>query len=212
MALALNNMRPPPIENMANSQHALDTMYFEILFNYDINAPTEANAWDSKAHFIFIFRHMEFLEIDVKNIFTSLLHMVAFIRTRKVQKGKILDMAELQGFGKVVWNFILFIYEADWDFIPINDQNISFRNAVINNLTLKALKSTIGMSSSKSKGKVVESVKLLSPIPVYSPKEILEKSKFFGKNKKSMKTVNTNVRKLYAQVTSSNVSDYQSLR
>jgi len=88
MALVLNNMRPSLIENMANSQHVLDTMYFEILINYDINAPTEANAWDSEAHFISIFGHMEFLEIDVKNIFTSLLYMVDFIRTRKVQKGK----------------------------------------------------------------------------------------------------------------------------
>jgi len=88
-------------------------MYFEILINYDINASTEANAWDSKAHFISIFGHMEFLEIDVKNIFTSLLHIVDFIRTRRVQKGKILDMAELQGFGKVVWSFISFIYEVD---------------------------------------------------------------------------------------------------
>ena len=44
MALALNNMRPPPIENMANSQYALDVMHFEIPINYNINAPTEANA------------------------------------------------------------------------------------------------------------------------------------------------------------------------
>jgi len=43
------------------------------------------------------------------------------------------------------------------------------------------------MSSSKSKGKVAEIVKLLSLIPVRSPKKILEKSKFFGKGKKSMK-------------------------
>ena len=44
MALALNNMRPLPIENMANSQYALDVMHFEIPINYNINAPTEANA------------------------------------------------------------------------------------------------------------------------------------------------------------------------
>ena len=60
------------------------------------------------------------------------------------------------------------------------------------------MKSTIGMSSKKSKDKVAEIIKLSSPISVHSPKEILEKSKFFGKGKKFMKTVNTNVRKLYA--------------
>ena len=54
------------------------------------------------------------------------------------------------------------------------------------------------MSSKKSKDKVAEIIKLSSPISVHSPKEILEKSKFFGKGKNFMKTVNTNVRKLYA--------------
>ena len=33
MALAPNNMRPPSIENMTNSQYALDTMHFEIPIN-----------------------------------------------------------------------------------------------------------------------------------------------------------------------------------
>ena len=106
----------------------------------------------------------------------------------------------------------MFIYEVDWDFIPINDQNISFRNVVVNNLTPKASKSTIGTSSSKLKDKVVEIVKLSPPIPVCLPKKILEKSKFFGKGNKSTKTVNTNVRKLYAQATSSNVSDILKLK
>jgi len=124
--------------------------------------------------------------------------MADFIRTRKVQQGKISDMAKLQGFDKAAWSFISSIYEAGWDSIPINDQNISFKNVVINNLISKALKSTIGISSSKSKGKVAEIVKLSSFIPAYLFKKILEKSKFFGKGNKSTKTVNTNVRKPYA--------------
>jgi len=44
VALALNNMRSPFVENIANSQYTLDMMHFEILINYDINAPTKANA------------------------------------------------------------------------------------------------------------------------------------------------------------------------
>ena len=155
---------------------------------------------------------MEFLEIDAKNIFTSLLCIADFIRTRKVQQGKILNIAKLQGFGEVAWSFISSIYEAGWDSIHINDQNISFRNVVINKLTLKVSKSTIGMSSSKLKGKVAEVIKISSSIPVHLHKEILEKSKFFGKDNKSMKTVNTNVRKSYAQATSSNISNILKLK
>ena len=197
---------------MANNQHALDIMYFEIPINYDINTPIKANAWDGKAYSIFIFGHIKFLEMYTKNIFTSLLYMTDFIRTRKVQQGKISDIAELQGFGEVAWSFISSIYEAGWDSISINNQNISFRNVVIVNLTSKALKSTIGMSSSKLKGKVAKIVKLSPPISVCSPKEILEKSQFFGKDNKSTKTVNTNVRKSYAQMTSFNISDILKLK
>ena len=74
--------------------------HIEVLINYDINMPMKANAWDDEAYPISIFGHMEFLEIDAKNIFTSLLHIADFIRIRKVQQGKISDMAKLLGFGK----------------------------------------------------------------------------------------------------------------
>ena len=212
MVLALNNMRPPSSENMANGQHTLDMLHFEVLINYDVNASTEASAWDGEAHPIFIFGHMKFLKIDAKNFFTSLLCIADFIRARKVQQGKISDIAKLQDFGKAAWSFILSIYEADWNSIPINNQNISFRNAVSNKSTSKASKSTINMSSSKSKGKVAEIVKLPPPIPMHLSKEALEKSKFFSKDNKSRKTVNTNVRKSYVQATSSNVSDILQLK
>jgi len=56
---------------------------------------------------------MKFLEIDSKNIFTSLLQMTDYIRARKVKKGKILNVTELQEFGKVTWNFISSIYKAE---------------------------------------------------------------------------------------------------
>jgi len=49
----------------------------------------EPNVWDSEAHSISIFESMEFLEIDAKNIFTSLLHMANYIRSRKVKSGSI---------------------------------------------------------------------------------------------------------------------------
>lgn len=61
-----------------------DMAHIEVLINYDINVLMEANTWDSEAHLISIFRYMEFLEIDVKNIFTSLLYIVDFIKIRKV--------------------------------------------------------------------------------------------------------------------------------
>ena len=55
---------------------------------------------------------MEFLKIDAKNMFTSLLHMANYIRNKKVKKGKINDVPKLNGFGKVAWNFISSIYKS----------------------------------------------------------------------------------------------------
>ena len=187
--------------------------HIEVLINYDINMPMEANAWDGEAYPISIFGHMEFLEIDAKNIFTSLLHIADFIRTRKVQQGKISDMAKLLGFGEAAWSFILSIYKIGWrDSIPINDWNISFRNAVANKLIPKSAKPFINRSSKDLKSKEVEIVKLLLPISVCLPKKVLERSKFCSKSNKSKKMTNSNVRKLYAQATGSNILDILKLK
>jgi len=78
---------------------------------------------------------------------------------------------------------------------------------VSNILNPKLLKFNNGLYLDKSKGKAVEIVKLPSPISACLSKEVLEKSKFFGKDKKSKTVINTNARKSYAQTTSSNVSD-----
>ena len=90
-ALALNSMPSPWVKHEAtdisgnNSQHS----HYEVPLAYNINYPMEPNVWDSEAHSISIFESMEFLEIDAKNIFTSLLHMANYIRSRKVKSGSI---------------------------------------------------------------------------------------------------------------------------
>lgn len=92
--------------------------------------------------------------------------MANFIRARKVKKGKISDVIELQRFDKVAWNFILAIYKANWDSSPIDNQNISFKNAVISKLIPRSPKVNIGLSLDKSKGKAAEIVRL-SPLSLH---------------------------------------------
>jgi len=65
----------------------------------------------------------------------------------------------------------------------------------------------LGLTSSKNKGKAAEIVKLPPPIPACLPKEVLEKSKFFGKDKSSTSKANANTRKSYVQATNPKVSD-----
>jgi len=45
---------------------------------------------------------MEFFKIDAKNMFTSLLCIMDYIRSRKVKKGSINDIPELKGFSKAI--------------------------------------------------------------------------------------------------------------
>ena len=68
---------------------------YEISLAYNINWPTEPNAWNDETYFISIFNTMEFFKIDSKNIYTSLLQMANFIRLRKVVKNKAIDVPKL---------------------------------------------------------------------------------------------------------------------
>jgi len=63
--------------------------HYEVLLSYDINWPTKPNTWNSEAHSISIFGTIEFMAIDTKNIYTSLLYIANFIRFRKVNTGAI---------------------------------------------------------------------------------------------------------------------------
>ena len=71
--------------------------YYEVPLAYNINQPTEPNTWDGEAHSISIFRFMKFLEIDTKNMFTSLLYIANYI---KVKSGFINNVPQLKGFGE----------------------------------------------------------------------------------------------------------------
>ena len=77
-----------------------------ILLAYNANYLTEPNIWDSKAHSLFVFRTIEFLEIDLKNMFTSLLYMADFMRSKKTLKDKVNDIPKLKGFDKATWSFL----------------------------------------------------------------------------------------------------------
>ena len=101
-ALTLNNIPNPEGENETNNNSNLCSQqdFYVIILLYDINQLVKPNVWDSKVHPISIFRTMKFFEIHIKNIFTSLLHIENYIRTRKINNGNVNDIPELNGFGK----------------------------------------------------------------------------------------------------------------
>ena len=172
----------------------------------------EPNAWDGEVCSISVFGTMEFLEIDMKNIFMLLLHIANYIKNKKVEKGKINDMTELKEFSKTAWSFISSIYESEWNSLYTDKENRMFRQKFVSKFTPKVSNSNIYSNSSKSKEKSAEIAKISPLIPARPSKEVLEKSKFFKKGKKSATTVKLNNKHSYAQVVNSKVNDILKLK
>jgi len=132
--------------------------------------------------------------------------MANYIRSKKVLKGKANNILELNGFSKAAWSFISSIYKSGWDFLYTNKENNSFRNRISNKFSSKVPKTNVSSSSNKSKDKAAEIIKLSSP------KEVLEKYKFFGKEKKLMAIIKKNTYQLYAQAASIKVTNILKLK
>ena len=100
-APALNNMPSQPVGHEITDSSGINSQssHYEVPLTYNINQSTEPNSWDGEAHPISIFGSMEFLEIDTKNMYTLLLYIVNYIRSRKVKSGLINNIPQLKGFG-----------------------------------------------------------------------------------------------------------------
>ena len=142
-------------------------------------------------------------------MYTSLLYMANFIRTRKVVNGKANNIPEPKNFGKVVWNFISSIYNSGWDSLLSDKYNNLFRTKFSNKFTLKSPKINSGLTLGAPKAEII---KLSSPISIYSCKKVLEKFKFFDKRKNTMTKAKTNIWQSYAQVANFKISDIFKLK
>jgi len=153
--------------------------------SYEKNCPMEPNAWDREAYSISIFRNMNFLDTDTKNIEMLLLYMANFIGNRKLNKDH--NLIQLNRFGHAAWCFISSIYKAGWDSLRTND-NRMFRQNIASKFTPK-VNSKVNDNINKSKkkndqintNKQVEVTKIPPSIPLRLSKETLEKSKFHKK-------------------------------
>ena len=134
------------------------------------------------------------MEIDSNNIYTCLLYIANFISSRKVIDSKANNVPKLKGFGKVAWNFISSIYEFGWGSLSTDKYNNSSKTRVLNKFIPKSPKINLGSTLGEFKSKAAKIIKLLSLISIYPPRKVLEKSKFFGKEKDTMIKTKTNTR------------------
>ena len=117
---------------------------------------------------------MEFLKIDSMNISTLLLCMANFIQNRGVDRNKINNVTQLQGFGQVAWEFILSIYKSEWDALTTNNNNRMFRQNISSKFTSKVKDNSLVKRTTQSKDIQIEVVKLSPSIPARLSKKILK--------------------------------------
>jgi len=102
---------------------------FKIQLNYDVNQAIDPESWDSDFHAVSLHRSMEHLASDVKNIKESFCRMGNYIKDKSVNANPN-DVKDLDGIGKVVWEFLSVVYDLHWDGLYMDNSKTSFRNKV----------------------------------------------------------------------------------
>ena len=98
-------------EDLALNQPSRNNM-FNIQLNYDINQALDPESWDGEFCAVSLHRSMEHLASDVKNIKDSLHRMHKYIMDKSINEGNANNVKDLEGIGKVVWEFILAFYDT----------------------------------------------------------------------------------------------------
>ena len=83
-----------------------------IQLNYDIDQALDPKSWDSNFHAISLYRSIEYLVSDVKNIKDYLFRMHKYILGKAIEGNKVNSVKDFEGVGKAAWKFILFLYEV----------------------------------------------------------------------------------------------------
>jgi len=122
---------------------------------------------------------MEYLPSDINNIKVSLKQITKYIPNKSVKRGKVHNFKDINGVGKVAWEFISSLYDSGWDTLCVNN-NISFRSKIASKFTPKINNIPKNKRIKKTK-KLAFVSSLLSSIPAKSPKEIKDIMIYFKK-------------------------------
>ena len=151
-----------------------------IQLNYDINQALDPESQDGKFHAILLHSSMEHLVSDIKNIKDSLSRMCKYILGKSINDDKANNIKNLEGVGKVAWEFISTIYEAHQNSLFVDNSKTSFRNKVKSKFNSQVIQTLVN-----KKGKEIVKPTFISPLspPILAklPKEVNEISKYFKK-------------------------------
>ena len=171
--------------------------------NYNIDQALDPKFWDSNFHAISLYRFIEHLASDIKNIKDSLIRMCKYILGKAIEDNKANSIKDLEGINKATWEFISSLYEVCWDSLIVNNSKILFRNKIKSKLSLQIIKAPVNIKE-KEFVKLTYVSPFLPPILAKLLKEVKIISKYFKKNLPPVQ------KKSYAQVsfklTTSNIA------
>ena len=137
------------------------------------------------------------MDSDIKSIKDSLRFITKYITNKQIKLLKTNDFENFKDIEEAVWNFIFSVYEANWDALYTDNNSVLLRRKIMSKFTPKTSLPPQMNNKEKNGPSPANINRLPPPIPVKSPKEVNEISKFFKNNK--MVNLSTNKSKSYAQ-------------
>ena len=148
----------------------------------------------------------------------SLNFLAKYIKNKQVNGNMINDLADFDGIGDAIWNFISSVYEAKWDALYTDNKANTLRAKVASKFTLRTFPQNNG--NKKDIVKLVPvTINRVPPPPLLlakTKKEVNIISKYFHPKKPSVENTakgnNVNLGKSYAQASKSLVSTSDMLK
>ncbi|KAL9709554.1 hypothetical protein Ac2012v2_007293 [Leucoagaricus gongylophorus] len=184
-----DNTRPLHVHNEAPptySQHKKEVINIQL--SYDLQAPTKPDLWNGFFHPIFLHGSIEHFALDFKSIQVSLDFLAKYIRNKQVNGNMINDLADFDGMGDAIWNFISSVYNAKWDTFYTDNKANTLRAKVSSKFTPRTIPQHNGNKKDIAKSVSVTINKVLPSHPLLAKtrKEINIIFKYFHPKKSSV--------------------------
>ena len=189
-----------------------DDNVINIQLPYNPNVPMEPELWSGNFHPISLHGSIKQVALNMKSIKDLLNFIAKYISNKKVNSNTVNDLADFDGMGNAIWNFISLVYEAKWNSLYTDNKANNLRAKVASKFTLRTSPQNNGNKKDIAKLAPVTINKVPPPPPLLAKtkKEVNIISKYFHPKKllveNTAKGNNVNPEKSYTQASKSSVS------
>ena len=189
-----------------------DDNVINIQLPYNPNVPMEPELWSGNFHPISLHGSIKQVALNMKSIKDLLNFIAKYISNKKVNSNTVNDLADFDGMGNAIWNFISLVYEAKWNSLYTDNKANNLRAKVASKFTLRTSPQNNGNKKDIAKLAPVTINKVPPPPPLLAKtkKEVNIISKYFHPKKllveNTAKGNNVNLEKSYTQASKSSVS------